>query len=150
MSGKGGTTPYPAATQGPTGATGATGAAGLASMGAPNARTLALATAYQATDNTKPALVSINLTSTAAITLSGGATNTADLLIGPTNAVASGTGTVLQKYANSNTGTLTIGLNLSTISATGFTLPLPAGYWFAIRQTGGTVAITSAFDQALG
>ena len=119
-------------------------------VGAPNSRTVALATAYQATDNTKPAIVSVNLSSTASISLSGGATNTADIVIGSTNAVASGTGTVIGKYGNSNTGTLTVGLNLSTISAVGYSFALPAGWFFAIRQTGGTVTVTSAFDQSMG
>lgn len=117
-------------------------------LGAPNSRTLSLATAYQATDTTKAAVVSINLTSTATLSLSGGTTNTADILIGPTNSVAGGTGTVIQKYANTNTGVLTIGLNLSTVSAVGYTLALPTGWYFAVRQTAGTVGITSAFDQS--
>lgn len=76
--------------------------------------------------------------------------NTADIVIGSTNAVASGTGTQIGKYANSNTGALTIGLNLSTISGVSYSFALPAGWFFAIRQTNGTVMITSAFDQAIG
>lgn len=119
-------------------------------IGAPTTRAVALATAYQATDPSKAALVSINLTSTATISLSGGGTNTADLVIGPTNAIATTGGSALGKYTNSNTGALTIGLNLSTIAANGYTLPLPAGYWFAVRQTAGTVTVVSAFDQSAG
>lgn len=119
-------------------------------VSAPNSRTLSLATAYQATNNAKPAVVTINLTSTATISLGGGATNTADVVIGSTNAVAGGTGTAIGKYANSNTGTLTIGLNISTVAANPTTFVLPAGWFFAIRQTAGTVAITSAYDQAIG
>jgi hypothetical protein len=119
-------------------------------IGAPTSRTLSLATAYQATTSAKPAVVTINLTSTAAISLSGGATNTADIVIGSTNGVASGTGTVICKHANSNTGTLTVGLNLSTIATTTCTLMLPVGWYFAVRQTAGTVTITSAFDQTVG
>lgn len=120
------------------------------SVAAPTSRSLSLATAYQATDNTKPSFVTINLTSTAAISLSGGATNAADIVIGSTNGVAVGTGTQIGKYTNSNTGSLTIGLNLSTISGVGYSFALPAGWYFAVRQTSGTVTITSAFDQALG
>lgn len=119
-------------------------------VGAPTTRTLSLATAYQATSTSKPSIVTVNLTSTATISLSGGTTNTADILIGSTNGVASGTGTVMCKHANSNTGTLTIGLNLSTIATTSCTLNLPAGWFFAVRSTSGTVTITSAFDQSLG
>lgn len=144
---------------GATGATGSTGSqgpqgnpgtAGVNAFGSPTTRTLSLATAYQATDPTKPAVVTINLTSTAAISLSGGTTNTADLLIGSTNGVAGGTGTIIGKYANTNTGALTIGLNLSTVSGVGYTLALPVGWYFAVRQTAGTVSVTSAFDQAVG
>lgn len=117
---------------------------------APTTRTIAAGTAYQATTTAKSALVTINITSTATISLVAGQTNTADIVIGATNAVATGTGTVIGKYANSNTGTLTIGLNLATISAVPFSFALPAGWYFAVRQTGGTIAITSAFDQAIG
>lgn len=119
-------------------------------VGTPNSRSVSLATAYQATDNTKPAFVVANLTSTATLSLSGGTTNTADIVIGSTNAVASGTGTTIGKYANTNTGALTIGLNLSTVSAVGYSFALPAGWYFAVRQTAGTVTVTSAFDQSLG
>jgi len=94
--------------------------------------------------------VTVNLTSTASISLTGGATNTADIVIGSTNAVASGTGTVIGKYANSNTGALTIGLNLSTISSGSYSFMLPTGWYFAVRQTSGTVTVTSAFDQVMG
>ena len=115
----------------------------------PNARTLSFATAFQATDTTRAAIVSINLTSTATLSLSGGTTNTATVVFGSTNAVASGTGTPLN-YSNSNTGTLTVGLNLSQIAATPITFALPKGWFFAVIQNSGTVTITSAFDQAIG
>lgn len=94
--------------------------------------------------------MTVNLTSTATISLSGGTTNTADIVIGSTNGVAGGTGTQIGKYANTNTGALTIGLNLSTVSAVSYSFMLPAGWYFAVRQTGGTITITSAFDQSLG
>lgn len=117
-------------------------------VGSPTSRTLALATAYQATDPTKAALVTVNLTSTANLSLSGGTTNSADIVIGPTNAVAGGTGTTIAKYSNASTGTLTIGLNTNAVAATPTTFGLPSGFWFAIRQILGAVTITSAFDQA--
>jgi len=118
--------------------------------GPPVSRTLSLGTAYRASNPALPAVVTVNITSTASISLSGGTTNSADIVVGPTNAVSGGTGSVVAKYSNSNTGTLTIGLNLSTISAVPCVFDLPAGYWFAVRQTSGTVSITSAFDQTLG
>lgn len=133
-----------------TGDTGATGSAGVNAYGSPNSRSLSLATAYQATDPTKPAQVMVNLTSTAALTLSGGTTNTADVLIGSTNAVASGTGSVVGKYANTNTGAVVIGVNLSTVSTVPLALSVPTGWYFAIRQTAGSVSIVSAFDQSVG
>lgn len=136
--------------QGSGGTTGATGSAGVNAFSAPNARTCSLATAYQATDPSKPSIVTVNLTSTATFSLSGGTTNSADILIGSTTAVSSGTGSKLGSYTNSVTGTIAVGLNMNSASAQQYSLPLPAGYYFAIRQTGGTVAITSVFDQAVG
>jgi hypothetical protein len=118
--------------------------------GPPVTRTLSLGTAYRASNPSSAAVVSVNITSTASISLSGGTTNSADIVVGPTSGVSGGTGSVVGKYSNSNTGSLTLGLNLSTISAVPCVFDLPAGYYFAIRQTSGTVTITSAFDQTLG
>lgn len=119
-------------------------------IGSPNSRSLSLGTAYQATDPTKPALVTVNLTSTATLSLSGGTTNTADGVMGATSGVSGGTGSTVCKYANTNTGALTIGLNLSTVMSVQCSFYLPAGWYFAIRQTAGTVSIVNAFDQSLG
>lgn len=135
---------------GATGPAGADGSAGVNSFGSPTSRSLSLATAYQATNTAKPAIVTINITSTANLSLSGGTTNSATVLIGSTNGVASGTGTIMCPYSNSSTGTLTIGLNTNTISTLSCTVALPTGWYFAIRQTAGTVTITSAFDQQVG
>ncbi len=129
---------------------GNTGATGPSTVGSYNSRAVALATAYQATDTTKPAIVTINLASTATISLSGGTTNTAEVVVGSTNAVAAGTGTQICRYTNSNTGALTLGLNLSTVATTTCTINLPIGWYFAVRQTSGTVSVTSTFDQTLG
>ena len=135
---------------GPQGLTGATGPAGPTSLGSPNTRTLSLATAYQASNNAKPAIVTINLNSTASLSLTAGTTNTANIVIGSTSAVASGTGTVVATYANSLTGTLVVGLAINTQSAYTASFALPSGWYFALIQTGGTVSITSAFDQQVG
>lgn len=129
---------------------GLNGTAGVNAFGSPASRSPSLATAYQATDPTKPAIVTINLTSTANFSLSGGTTNTADVLIGATNGVAGGTGTIICKYANSITGTIAIGLNMNSQAAYTCTANVPIGWYWAIRQTGGTVTITSAFDQSVG
>lgn len=141
---------------GPAGAPGkdgATGPAGPSAIGAPTARTISAATAYQASDKTKPAIVTINVASTAALTLTGGQTHTAELLIGPTAASVTGTatgGTAIARYSNSNTGALTIGLAISTIDGKPITAHLPAGWYFALRIVSGAVSIVSAFDQAVG
>lgn len=119
-------------------------------MGTVNSRTVAAATAYQATDPTKVASTNINLTSTAAISLSGGTTNAAIVYVGSTTGVATGTGTPICRYGNSNTGALTIGLNLNTISAIPCHFDLPIGWYFAVVVTSGTVTITDAYEQSVG
>lgn len=129
------------------------GATGPSAIGAPTARTISAATAYQATDKTKPAVVTINVASTAALTLTGGQTHTAELLIGPTAASVTGTatsGTPIARYSNSNTGALSVGLAISTVDGKPITAHLPAGWYFALRIVSGTVTIVSAFDQAVG
>lgn len=121
------------------------------SVGAPNSRSLSLATAYQATDNSKSSLVTVTLTSSAALTLSGGTTITGTLVIGSTNAVASGTGNVVCNYSNGLTGTVVLGVNMGNVQTASYSVMLPAGWYFAVRQTAGTgLSIVSAFDQALG
>lgn len=119
-------------------------------IGIPNTRTLALATAYQATTITKAAVITLNLTSNAGLTLGGGTTNTAAIIIGATNAVASGTGTTVGTYSNALTGTLVVGVAINAVATQPITFVLPAGWFFAIRQTSGTVTISSAFDQSVG
>jgi hypothetical protein len=123
--------------------------AGQVAASAPNSRTVALGTAYQATQNTKAALVNINLTSTSSLSLSVGSTASADIVIGSTSAVASGTGTVVGKYSNGLTGTLVVGLAINAVQTTPISFLLPAGWYFAVRQTTGTVSVVSAFDQQI-
>lgn len=119
-------------------------------VGSPNTRSLALATAYQATDNTKPAFVTVTLTSTASITLTTGTTISGEVRMGTTTAVATGTGTQIGSYTNSITGTLVVGANISTASNSVLSFMLPAGQYFAIRQTAGSgLSIVSAYDQAV-
>lgn len=143
--------PGVAGQKGDPGGIGPSGPTGVAAVGQPAPRSLQLATAYQALDPTKPAFITVNLTSTAALSLAGGTTCTADLVIGPSNAVAGGTGTALEKYANTLTGALVVGLAVNTQGATPLTFMLPVGYFFALRQTGaGAVSITSAFEQSIG
>ena len=118
-------------------------------VGTPTALALILGVAAQANDPTKSALVMVNLTSAAALSLAVGQTNTAEVVIGPTAAVAAGVGTVIGRYRNSLTGALIVGLAVSTDSGSLLTFALPAGWFLAVRQTGGVIAIASAFDQTL-
>ncbi len=117
--------------------------------GVPNPVVVSLATAYQAQDPTRPAVININMNSVASLTLGGGTTNTADIVIGPTAAVASGTGTVIGKYRNTMTGAVIVGVGVNTDASSQIQFLLPIGWFYAVRQTSGTVTIISVFDQAV-
>lgn len=143
--------------QGPTGATGPAGANGtngvdaISVLGFPTGRTLSLATAYQAANPLKPAFVTITLQSTSSISLTGAVNNEAQIVIGSTSAVATGTGTAIGAYKNDLGGTLIVGLNLNATQAQTTTIPLPIGWYFAIRQTVGTgITVLAAYDQQMG
>ena len=137
--------------QGPKGDTGATGPAGPSAFGIPTARTLSLATAYQATDPTKPAMVTVSLQSTSSFSLIGISNNEGSILVGSTNAVASGTGSAVGVYKNNLGGGLVVGVSVTSQAANTYTFALPAGWYFSIRQTAGTgLSIVSAFDQTVG
>ncbi len=118
-------------------------------FGVPVARTINFATAYQALVPTQPAVISINLNATASLTLGGGTTCTADVIIGPDNTVTGGSGFVIGKYRNSMTGSVIVGVGLNTDSSSQIQFLLPAGWYYAVRQTSGTVSIVSAFDQTV-
>lgn len=140
-----------AGSTGPTGATGPTGSAGptgptggFSAYSQPSARTFALATAYQCTDNTKPCILTVTLTSTASLSLSGGTTNTADVVIGTTSGIATSGGTRIAQYSNSLTGTLTLTLAANTASNATYTVNMPASGFFAIRGTSGTVTVVNS------
>lgn len=132
-----------------TGATGPQGPSGSNAIGAPNARTVAFATAYQATDPTRPAFVQISVSCTATIALGSPQTNTVELRIGPTNGVATGSGSQVDVFSSS--------LSVSVILTVGWTgqqmlkASLPTGYYFAPRILAGTgCTISQASDQSLG
>ncbi len=125
-------------------------APGALTVGGPNSRSLLVGSAYQATDTTKPAIVTITFNSTASLSLSGGTTVLGEVRIGSTNSVATGGGTAVGSYKNSLTGTLAIGLNIQTDSYNTVTFVLPAGWFFSPRQVSGTgLQIVSAFDQSI-
>lgn len=134
---------------GSTGATGPQGPSGSNAIGAPNARTIAFATGYQATDPTRPAFVQISVSCTATIALGSPQTNTVELRIGPTNGVATGSGSQVDVFSSS--------LSVSVILTVGWTgqqmlkASLPTGYYFAPRILAGTgCTISQASDQSLG
>ena len=137
-------------TNGTNGANGTNGLPGVNAFGYPNARTVALATAYQCSDPTKPGIFTITLTSTASLSLGGGTTNTADVLVGNSSTIATTGGSAVGKYSNTITGTLVVGLGINTVANTTYTVFVPAGGYVAVRQTGGTVSVVSAFDQSVG
>lgn len=128
---------------------GATGASGANAIGSPATRSLSAGTAVQASDPTKPALVALSLTSTATLSLSGGTTNTATVYVGGSGVGTSG-GTAVCSYANTNTGALTIGLNLSTVATQPCTFGLPTGSYFAFRVSAGTVTAALLTDSSVG
>lgn len=134
---------------GATGNTGATGPVGPSVISSPNTRSLSLATAYQATDTSKPAFVTVVIECTATVTIGSAQANTMELIVGSTNGVASGTGTLADTFRSD--------LSVSIVISLGWTgrqtlrAQIPAGHFFAVRRTVGTgCSIISAHDQALG
>lgn len=126
------------------------GPAGPSTIGSPNTLSVTAGTAYQATNNTKPAHVTVNLTSTASITLAGSTSVIAEVVIGSTSAVASGTGTVIGRHANTYSGAVVIGVSISETITAPIAFVLPAGWYFAVRNISGTATVFSAYDQQLG
>lgn len=134
--------------QGATGATGSTGATGPSIISAPNTRSLSLATAYQATDNTKPAFVTVVLECVVSVGVGSPQANTVEMIIGSTNAVASGTGTLADAFRSDLSVTL---ISLGWTGRQSIRANLPVAWYFAVRRTAGTgCTISSAIDQSLG
>src|SRR5262249_35096997 len=105
----------------------------------------------QCTDTTKTCVGTVNLNSTASLSLSGGTTVIGEVRVGNRNTVASGGGTAVGAYKNSLTRTLTIGLNMQTDRYNPITVMIATGGYFAIRMTSGSgLIIVSAFDQTVG
>lgn len=117
----------------------------------PNNRTLAFATAYQATDPTKPAFVSVSIDAFYPSLLIAAYNDVVELRIGPASTVAGGTsGYVVGTWRLAFTAVVT--LVGSAIGGRGqLNAMLPAGWYFSVRRTSGTVAtISGAIDQSLG
>jgi|GEM_PF-5870019 len=120
------------------------------SVGNPNPRTLTVSTAYQASDPSRPAVVTINMAASAALNLTTGTNNLANILMGPTAAVATGSGTVVGQFSNSLTGTLVVGLGVNSGNVNTVVMNLPVGWYFAVIPIGGAVTMATVVDQSLG
>lgn len=124
---------------------------GYFAVNAPGSRTFALATAYQCTNTAKPCLLTITLQAQSSISLGGASNNEGQIVLGSTNAVASGTGTVMATYKNNLGGTLVIGLNLNSQHSNTYTIAIPAAYYVAVRQTAGSgLQVVSTLEQQIG
>lgn len=137
--------------KGDTGATGPQGAPGtpapLFNFGLPAARTLAVSTAYQATNPAKPAIVTVSPSCTASLTLSGGGTCSMQARIGAAPLTCT-SGTVAATWTNGNTGALSVGLALNQTIGAPYSISLPTGASFILCPTAGTFTITAAEQTA--
>lgn len=140
----------PSGIVGPAGPAGSQGPAGVNAFGSPNARTLVSGTALQCTDTTKPCVFSITISSTASLSLTTGATNTAVCVEGITSGIGSSGGTIIGTHTNQNTGTLSITLALNQTIANSCYIHVPVNGWAAVRTTSGTVTISNVSDQSVG
>lgn len=116
------------------------------------ARAIVMNTAYQASDPTKSALMILTFSAPAALTVSGGTSIQGEVRSGPLASVATGaSGWVVAPYRRTLAGALVVGVNISTDDYETKTFFLPAGHYFAVRQTGGTgMAVVTATEQPMG
>jgi hypothetical protein len=116
-------------------------------FGSPNARTVSAATAYQCTDTAKPCVVTLTVTCPLTLSILAGATCAGEVRIGSNNTVATGGGTNIAPINRNASGII----GLSTNDNETKTITVPAGWFFAIRQTTGTgMTIVAVFDQSAG
>lgn len=138
--------------QGPIGATGPQGIQGNSAptfnFGSPVTRMLALSTVYQAADNTKAAIVTVSASCGATLTLTTGGTCILQARIG-TSTLTCSNGTPVATWTNGNTGSLTIGLNLTQTIGSPGDIKLPIGAYFILCPVSGTFTI-AAIDQTAG
>jgi len=140
---------------GPTGATGATGPQGsvgpqgpqgnpgLAAFGFPSARTLAASTSYQASDNTKPAILTVSAGCTNSSTVTAASACTMQIRM-HTSAVTCSTGAIYATWSS----TYDLGLLLTNASIAPIDIKLPSGAYFILCPTAGTFAF-DAVEQAV-
>jgi hypothetical protein len=95
--------------------------------------------------------VTITLQSQSSFSLGGTSNNEGAITLGSTAAVNVGTGTSVATYKNNLGGGLVVGVSITSQQANTYQIAVPAGYYFAIRQTSGTgLQVVSAFDQTVG
>lgn len=142
----------PQGDQGTQGIQGVAGTPGVNSFSSPTARTITKGVAYQASNPSKPSVITITLTSTSSASLTGVTSNAANIVIGATPNVVTGTGTTVAKYANVLGGTLLVGLNVTNSATCSYTINLPSGWYFAVNNANSTtgVAIDSVLEQVVG
>lgn len=118
-------------------------------VNSPGSRALSLDTAYQASDQTKAAYITLTIECTATQTLTNGQTCEGEVRSGPTSAVATNGGMVVGKYKNAVGGSLSLG-NLNLTHTSTISILLPIGHYFAIKQTSGTgMQVSLTADQAV-
>lgn len=145
----------PAGPQGATGAQGIQGIPGIAgtngtsaspfNFSAPAARTLAVSTAYQATDVTKAAITTISPSCQNATTLLAASACTLQVRQSSAAGLTCSTGTVTMTWAS----TVQLGLVLNQTSGSPFDVKLPIGGYFVLCATAGTFTLT-AVEQSAG
>ena len=122
-------------------------------VSAPSAKTRVIGTAYQATDPTKVARISIDIDSSAAASLTGTVTNTAVVRVGPTSAsvaTAPYTGSeIIGRHKNAQTAALVVGLSITQSISNNISFDLPIGYYYSIITTAGTVSVAGVQEQVL-
>jgi hypothetical protein len=138
--------------QGPIGNTGATGPTGPAGMpaptfnfGAPNVRTIAVSTAYQAADVTKAANIAISPSCTNATTVLAASACTMNVRQSSAAGLTCSTGTVVKTWSS----TIALGLVITQGNTFPFDIKLPIGGYFILCPSAGNFTI-SAVEQAAG
>ena len=137
----------PTGATGPQGAQGPQGVAGSSSFnfGAPTARTLALSTAYQASDTTKAALLTVSPACTNATTVLAASACTLQVRQSSAAGLTCSTGTVVSTWSS----TIALGLVITQGNSFPLDIKLPVGGYFALCPSAGTFTI-SAVEQTAG
>lgn len=125
------------------------GDSGSVSVSGPGSRAVSTATAYRCTNVSRPCQMTFTLQATSSISLAGASNNEAAVMLGADNTVATGGGTAIAQYKNLLGGALVIGLSLTMQTASSHTVMVPAGWYFAVRQTVGSGLSVTAYEQPL-